>query len=118
MLAINDELGEVCRVGSEGICSGMTVAGRKEVVREGVRRRVLVMTTGDDGSGVGLGYWPAWHDEAALSTNGRCESTKRLMVTVSLLYLTVRGMAAADVSGGESYGDVGLFQVDVSTVFD
>ena len=40
------------------------------------------------------------------------------MVTVSLLYLTVRGMAAADVSGGESYGDVGLFQVDVSTVFD
>ena len=55
------------------------------MVLEGVRRRGLVMTTGDDGSGGGLGYWPAWHDEATLSTNGRCKSTKRLMVAVSLL---------------------------------
>ena len=51
MLAIKDELGEVCRVGGEGICSGTMVAGWQEVVKEGVRRRVLVMTTGDDGSG-------------------------------------------------------------------
>jgi len=42
MLAIEDELGEDCRVGGEGICSGSTVAGRKEMVREGVRRRELV----------------------------------------------------------------------------
>ena len=30
-----DELGEDCRVRGEGICSGLTVVGRKEMVREG-----------------------------------------------------------------------------------
>jgi len=42
MLAIKGEMGEDCRVGGEGVCSGSTVAGRKVVVREGVRRLALV----------------------------------------------------------------------------
>ena len=40
------------------MCSGSTVAGRKVVVREGLRRQALVATIGDDGIGRGLSYWP------------------------------------------------------------
>ena len=34
------------------------------------------------------------------------------------MWLTVRGMAADDESGGESHGDAGLAEVDALTVFD
>ena len=39
------------------------------------------------------------------------------MVVVSPSWLTVRGMAADDESGGESCGDVGLAELGVLTVF-
>ena len=63
--------------------------------------------TEDDGSGGGLDN----------GQPGVRKQYNRLMVVVSPLWLTVRGMAT-DESGGESYGDVGLVQVDMSTVFD
>ena len=48
----------------------------------------------------------------------RDQGTERLMVTVSPLWLTVKGMAADDESGGESRGDVGLDELGALTVFD
>ena len=47
MLAIKDELGEDCRVGGEGICSGSTVVGGAGRVR----RCAVVMTTSGNQSG-------------------------------------------------------------------
>ena len=63
--------------------------------------------TEDDGSGGGLDN----------GQPGMRKQYNQLMVAVSPSWLTVRG-TVTDESGGESYGDVGLVQVDMSTVFD
>jgi len=58
----------------------------------------------DDGSGGGVatGQPSARIQSSRLLIGG--QGTERLMVAVSLLWLTVRGMAADDESGGEAMG--------------
>ena len=72
----------------------------------------------DDGSGGGVATGQPSTRIRSSRLFIRGQGTERLMVMVSPSWLTVRGKAADDESGGESHGDVGLAELGALTVLD